>query len=51
MGLVKRKKRKKSLVEDPDLIWCFDNDFWGSVVLFDDADNLDSLAEVEDIWN
>ena len=39
------------ILEYPDLFRCFDNDFWGSLVLLDEANNLDSFAQVEVLWN
>ena len=57
----KGKKRKRnihvrimaalSLVEDCNLVWCLHYDFWGSLVLLDEANNLDLFAQVEILWN
>ena len=39
------------MAEYPDLSWCLYDDFWRALVLFDEADDLDSFAQVVDLWN
>jgi hypothetical protein len=50
----KKEKEKKdflvSLIEYFDLVWCLHNDFWRTLILFDDTYDLHFFAQVIGIW-
>jgi hypothetical protein len=40
-----------SLAEYFDLVWCLDDDLWGTVVLFDDTYDVHFFTQVINIWS